>query len=207
MPSYLEQERAIKSQKILKAFGAIDRADFVPRDLREAAYVDEALPIGQGQTISQPYTVAFMLELLDPGPGEKIMDIGAGSGWQTALLAYIVSEKGKVFALELMPELCEFGRTNVSKYNFIEKGIVEWFCRDASPGLPEKAPFDKIIAAANIGDFKIFEVWGSQLKIGGRIVAPVGNSLWLWIKQKDGDFRKKEFPGFVFVPFVNKHGN
>lgn len=192
----------VKNKKILEAFGAIDRADFVLEEYKSMAYADEALPIPAGQTISQPYTVAFMLELLDPQAGEKIVDVGAGSGWQTALLAYIVEDAGKVFAIERVPELCEFGRANVSKYNFIEKGTVEWFCQDATPGLPDKAPFDGIIAAASIGDFKVPKSWEEQIKVGGKIVVPIGNSVWLWTKQKDGTFREKEYPGFVFVPFI-----
>ena len=90
LPGYLQRTGVLKSGKIFDAFGVIDRADFVPEELKSSAYADEALPIGEGQTISQPYTVAFMLSLLDPQPGERIMDVGAGSGWQTAILAYIV---------------------------------------------------------------------------------------------------------------------
>ena len=206
LPSYLQRTGVLKAGKILDAFEAINRADFVPEELRSMAYADEALPIGGGQTISQPYTVAFMLNLLDPKPGEKIMDVGAGSGWQTALLAQIISSghamSGKVFAIERMPELCEFGKTNVSKYNFVESGVVEWFCQDASSGLPEKASFDKIIAAASIVDNKVPKAWEEQLKVGGKMVVPIGNSIWLFIKQPDGTFHEKEFPGFVFVPFI-----
>ena len=101
-----------------------------------------------------------------------------------------------------MSELCEFGRANVSKYNFLEKEIVEWFCQDATNGLPDKTPLDKIIAAASIVDYKVPKAWEEQLKIGGKMVVPIGNSIWLFIKQKDGTFHEKEFPGFVFVPFI-----
>ena len=202
LPSYLLRTGVLKSGKILEAFGVIDRADFVPDELKSSAYADEALPIGGGQTISQPYTVAFMLNLLDPQPGEKIMDVGAGSGWQAALLAHIVSNTGKVFAIERVPELCEFGLANVQKYNFIASGVVEWFCQDATLGLPDKAPLDKIIAAASIVDLKVPKAWEEQLKVGGKMVVPISNSIWLFIKQKDGTFHEKEFPGFVFVPFI-----
>ena len=202
LPSYLLRTGVFKSGKILEEFGVIDRADFVPDELKSMAYADEALLIGGGQTISQPYTVAFMLNLLDQQPGEKIMDVGAGSGWQTALLAYIVGNTGKVFAIERVPELCEFGLANVQKYNFIASGVVEWFCQDATLGLPDKAPLDKIIAAASIVDLKVPKAWEEQLKVGGKMVVPISNSIWLFIKQKDGTFHEKEFPGFVFVPFI-----
>lgn len=210
LAAYLERQGVLKPGRILDAFAAIDRADFVPEELRASAYVDEPLPIGSGQTISQPHVVAFMLNLLDPKPGEKIMDIGAGSGWQTTLLAHIVGNPlnppaggsgGKVFALERIPELCEFGKFNVSKYNFIKKGVVEWFCRDATKGLRQYAPFDKIIAAAALGE-EIPQAWKDQLNARGKMVVPMGASVWLFHKQKDGTFHETEFPGFAFVPFL-----
>lgn len=203
---YLERIGVLKAKRIISAFSAIDRVDFVPEELKASAYNDEPLPIGKGQTISQPYTVAFMLELLDPQPGEKIMDIGAGSGWQSALLAEIVGERGRVFSVERVPELCELGRGNISKYNFIKKGIVECFCEDASAGLPDKMPFDKIIAAAALGK-DVPKAWKEQLKAGGKIVVPIDRSVWLYIKKEDGTFQEKEFPGFSFVPFVQNNGN
>jgi len=200
--NHLIESGVLKTPAIIDAFKNIDRSKFVPEDMKCFAYVDEALSIGEGQTISQPYTVAFMLELLEPKPGDKILDIGSGSGWQTSLLAHIVGENGKIFAIEIIPELCKFGKANVKNFNFIEKGIVEWICGDASKGLAEKAPFDKIIAAAALGD-KIPQEWKDQLKIGGRMVVPIKESIWLFIKRDKNDFEEKEFPGFVFVPFVN----
>lgn len=198
----------LKTPAIIEAFLKIDRVDFVPDEIKNLAYFDEALSIGQGQTISQPYTVAFMLELLEPKAGEKIMDIGAGSGWQTALLAHIVSKPalGKVFAIERVSELCTFGKANVFKYNFIKKEIVEWFCQDASDGLPEVAKknngFDKIIVAAEVA--QIPEPWKEQLKIGGRLVLPIRNSIRLFIRKSKNDFLVQEYPGFVFVPFIRE---
>lgn len=198
----LEQKGVLKKPRIIEAFENIDRADFVLPKFEKLAYVDEALPILDGQTISQPYTVAFMLDLLDPQPGDKILDIGAGSGWQTALLAYIVGEKGKVYAMELIDEVCKFGINNISKYNFIESGAVEWVCGNASGGLPEKATFNKIIAAAAL-DGKVPQEWFDQLKTGGRLVVPINHSVWLFVKKDTKTIENFEYPGFSFVPFVN----
>jgi len=211
----LIQDGYLRTPLIIGAFKNIKREDFVPEDLKGEADINAPLPIGFGQTISQPLTVAFMLELLQPQPGEKILDIGAGSGWQTALLAYCVSHQGKlgkVFAVERIPELVEFGKKNISKYNFlapyrtegsgsgVEKGIVEFICGDGSEGLRKEAPFDKIICAASAE--KIPEEWKKQLKIDGRIVTPIKDSVWLFIKKSDTDFEKIEYPGFAFVPLI-----
>lgn len=199
----LKSTGVLKTQNIISAFENIDRKNFVIDEYKDSTYADTALPIGKGQTISQPYTVAFMLELLQPRAGDRILDIGYGSGWQTSLLAHVVSKSksGVVFAMEIVPELCELGKTNISKYNFIEKGTVECFCKSAEKGLEEKAPFNGIIAAAALGG-KIPKEWKEQLKVGGRIVVPVKNSIWLFTKIGDNKFKEYEHPGFAFVPFV-----
>jgi protein-L-isoaspartate(D-aspartate) O-methyltransferase len=191
----------LKRRRIIAAFKKIDRKNFVPQDLEEEVYINTPLPIGWGQTISQPATVAFMIELLEPEKGNIILDVGAGSGWQTALLAEIVGKKGKVIAMELLEKLAEFGKANVEKYNFLKTKRVEFIHGDAEHGLPDKAPFDRIIAAASAQ--AIPEAWKKQLKVGGRIVAPVGNSVTLLIKKSETDFEKFENPGFAFVPFVS----
>lgn len=191
----------LKTPRIIDAFRKIDRADFVPDNLKDEAYVDAPLPIGHGQTISQPLTVAFMFELLQPEPGDKILDIGYGSGWTTALLAEIVGEKGRVYAIERIPELYEFGKRNIEKYNFVERGLVECACADGTKGWSEKAPFDKILASASARELP--QAWKEQLKIGGRIVAPIEWSIWLFIKKGEGEFEKFEYPGFSFVPLIS----
>ena len=116
----LIEEGWLKTERIIKAFQKIKRRDFLPEDSKNLAELNEALSIGWGQTISQPLVVAFMLEQLQSQPGDKILDVGAGSGWTSALLAEIVGPKGKVMAIEIIPELKEFGQNNVAKYNFIK---------------------------------------------------------------------------------------
>ncbi|TSC82113.1 MAG: protein-L-isoaspartate(D-aspartate) O-methyltransferase [Parcubacteria group bacterium Gr01-1014_20] len=190
----------LKNPLILKAFEEIDRKDFIPKNLEFEAYKNEPVPIGRGQTISQPLTVAFMLELLDPKPGEKILDIGAGSGWQSALLGNIVGEKGKVIAVERILPIKALAEENISKYSFTSRGTVKVIWKNAAGGVPEEAPYDKIIAAASAE--AIPEVWKDQLKIGGCIVAPVGGSIVVINKKSEKDFETEEYQGFRFVPLV-----
>jgi protein-L-isoaspartate(D-aspartate) O-methyltransferase len=161
-----------------------------------------ALPIGYGQTISQPLTVAIMLELLDPKKGQKILDVGSGSGWTTALLSYVVGEEGKVVALEIKKELVEFGKENADKYKFVEKGIAEFYEADGNKGFPKEAPYDRIIVSASAEC--VPNALKEQLKVGGKMVIPVQNSLWYMEKKSDNDFYKEEFRGFVFVPLLTK---
>lgn len=208
----------LKTSSIIETFKETDRADFVLSDYKTDAYVNAPLPIGFNQTISQPLTVAFMLELLQPKGGEKILEIGAGSGWQTAMLGHIVGRGqsvitaegeeivknvGKVVATEIIPELKEMAETNVSKYDFIESGIIEIILSDGSKGYKKEAPYDKIISAAASQE-DVPKPWKQQLKIGGRIVSPVGNSIVVIDKISKTAYTKKEYFGFSFVPLVSE---
>jgi len=201
----LIKQKYLKSPLIIEAFKKIKRADFVPAEIIRdkgrdfVAEYNAPLSIGYGQTISQPLTVAFMLELLQPKKGDNVLDIGSGSGWQTAMLCQVVGSEGFVYAVERIPELKEFGQANVQKYNFEN---VEFICGDGSKGLLDKAPFDKIIAAAAAEE--IPQAWKDQLKIKGRLVTPVKESIWLVIKQDEDKFEEKEYPGFVFVPLIGE---
>lgn len=201
----LIQSGYLKSGNIIKAFEKIKRADFLWPEDRDRADINSPLGIGYGQTISQPLTVAFMLELLGAKPGEKILDVGSGSGWSVALLAAIVGTKGKVYGIELIKELADFAAGNVGKYDFISSGLVKIFCADGYQGLPEFAPFDKIIVAA--AAVEIPPLLLKQLKMNGRLVIPVGErhqSQDMVAVDKVGanDYKEKRYPGFVFVPLV-----
>jgi len=194
----------LKTPAIIEAFKNIDRLDFVLDEYKNEAYVNAPLPIGFNQTISQPLTVAFMLELLEPKPNEKILDVGSGSGWTTALLAYLVGENGRVIGLERIPDLVALSEKNISKYNFIKKGMVEIINSDGAKGYRKEAPYDRIIAgAAATGDVPIY--WRRQLKIGGRIVAPVGNSVIVIDKISKNKYNQKEYFGFSFVPLITNN--
>jgi protein-L-isoaspartate(D-aspartate) O-methyltransferase len=197
----------LKAPEIISAFKKIKRDDFILPENKNDSEINAPLPIGYGQTISQPLTVAFMLELLEPKEGEKILDVGSGSGWTTALLAEIVGKKGKVFALEIIPKLKEFGEKNVSRYNFIKKGTVLFIEGDGWQGLPEFAPFDKVLVSAAAS--RIPEKLLEQIKIGGRLVIPIGENyqtqeIVLIDKIGENKYKEKRFPGFVFVPLVDK---
>ena len=197
----LMEEGILKTPSIIDAFEKVDRKDFVPEELKDKAYLNTPLPIGYGQTISQPLTVAFMLELFQPEKGNRVLEIGSGSGWQTALLTHIVSGEGKVFAAELIPELMAFGRKNVAKYGFIKNKTEEFHSLNATKGMPEEAPFDRIISAASGQELPA--AWKEQLKIGGRIVAPVKDAIHLLIKKSETEFEEKVYPGFAFVPLIS----
>jgi protein-L-isoaspartate(D-aspartate) O-methyltransferase len=191
----------LKTDRLIAAFSKIRRVDFVPEDLESAAEANIPLPIGQGQTISQPLTVAFMLEKLGALPGDKVLDVGSGSGWTTALLAHIVGKKGKVIGMERHKSLCDFGKNNVSKYHLIEGGRVKIVCTDGSKGYVNEAPYDRILVSAAASE--IPRELKKQLKVGGRLVIPVKNSIWVIEKKSAKNFHEEEYPGFAFVPLIN----
>ncbi|XOB40971.1 MAG: protein-L-isoaspartate O-methyltransferase family protein [Candidatus Nealsonbacteria bacterium] len=195
----------LKTPEIIKAFKKIKRIDFLPEDSKNLAELNGALPIGYGQTISQPLVVAFMLEHLQPEKNNKILDVGSGSGWTTALLSEIVGEKGKIIAIELVKELRDFGEKNASKYSFVKKGIAEFICTDGSKGYKKEAPFDRILASASAQ--KIPLAWKKQLKVKGRIVTPIKNSIWVFEKLSENEFEENEYPGFAFVPLITDNND
>lgn len=200
--SQLISEGWLKSPRLIKAFKKIKRVDFLPKELKHLEKLNEALPIGFGQTISQPLVVAFMLELLAPKKGNKILDIGSGSGWTTALLSEMVGEKGKVIALEVILELKKFGQENVEKYNFVKKGIAKFISADGTKGYQKFSPYDRILVSAEAKKF--YPAWKKQLKLGGRIVFPMAGSIYLFIKKGKNNYQSFNYPGFAFVPLIEK---
>jgi len=187
----------LKNPEIIDAFKRVDRKFFVPEDLKEHTYIDKPLPIGKNQTISQPTTVAFMLELLSPKKGDRILDIGSGSGWTTALLCHIVTKSGSVLGLERVDELVKIGQKNLSQFNIGE------YCSIIKAGNELGMPgniYDKILVSASAED--IPRILFEQLKIGGTLVVPIRNSIFRFIKISEDKIRQEEFPGFVFVPLI-----
>jgi protein-L-isoaspartate(D-aspartate) O-methyltransferase len=200
--NYLIRNGVLKTEEIIKAFLKIDRKNFVGERNKFEAYGDYPLPIGEGQTISQPWTVAFMLELLEPKLGNKILDVGIGSGWTTALLAEIVGESGKVYGIEIRKNILNFGKDNISKYNFIDKKRVVLKLGDGSKGWKEFSPFDRILVSASSKDIpqSLLDQLSSN---NGIMIIPDYNGIYKIIKTEE-EIKKLYYEGFVFVPLVSE---
>ncbi|MDX1810077.1 MAG: protein-L-isoaspartate O-methyltransferase [Sulfurospirillaceae bacterium] len=190
------QSGVLKSGKIIKAFENIDRKYFVPEYFSTEIYGDYPLPIGKDQTISQPSTVAFMLELLDAKEGNKVLDIGSGSGWTTALLSEIVGKDGEVTGVERVEKLVEVGQKNLAFFDFKNTKIE---LATELLGKPKKK-FDRILVSASAPQIpvELFE----QLNAGGVLVVPVKNSIFRFKKMPDLSIQKSEYIGFRFVPLI-----
>lgn len=197
MLSELERSGVLQSEKVRKAFEKIDRKDFLSTEYENYFYVNSPLPIGQGQTNSQPYTVALMLELLEVKEGQKILDIGSGSGWTTALLAELAGKKGEVIGVERVQELVEFGQKNLQKYHFNNAKIIA--ANSGELGIPQKK-FDRILVSAAY--HKIPEELVQQLEISGIMIIPVTSSIFKVRKLSEEETENSEFSGFNFVPLI-----
>jgi protein-L-isoaspartate(D-aspartate) O-methyltransferase len=196
----LLRRRGITDERLLAVMGAIDRREFVQAAFVSKAYDDSALPIGQSQTISQPYTVAFMTEVLAVQPAHKILEIGTGSGYQAAILATLGA---RVFTMERHMELLTEARKRFDKMAL----HIASKCGDGTLGWSEFAPYDGIIVTAGAPEAP--KPLLEQLKDGARLVIPIGNidSQVLHIIQRDGEsFRVTASDGFKFVPLIGKKG-
>ena len=193
------KKKGVTDEKVLDAIGKIPRHLFMDSGFIDFAYQDKAFPIAASQTISQPYTVAFQTELLEIEKGDKVLEIGTGSGYQTAVL---IELKAEVYSIERQKELYEITRKALPKIGYVAKKLT---FGDGYKGWPEFAPFDKIIVTA--GAPFVPAPLLAQLKIGGRLVIPVGDdvqTMTLFIRKGEKEFEKHEFGEFRFVPMLKE---
>jgi len=197
----LLRKKGISDETVLDAINSVERHQFIPNVIGHHAYKDTALPIGYSQTISQPYTVAFMTEAMKLQRGNKVLEIGTGSGYQAAILLHMGM---KVFSIERNQEIHE--RTQQMFDNMGLRAVLR--CSDGTLGWEEYAPYDSIIVTA--GSPSIPKQLKKQLNIGGRLVIPVGDrrsqKLNVLTKKSEDDFSVEEISSFVFVPLIGKEG-
>lgn len=198
---YWKSERVITSKKVLEAFSKVDRVKFVPKYLKEFAYHDIPLHIMDGQTISQPTTVAIMTQALKPKKGDKILEVGTGSGYQAAILSEVVGSGGKVVTIEYLKNLYLYAKKNLKNYKNV-KGVIG----DGGKGYKPEAPYDKIIVTA--ASPKVLKPLIKQLKTGGVLVIPVGEVIQDMIKitKKKKGVKKENLGEFRFVPLKGEQG-
>jgi protein-L-isoaspartate(D-aspartate) O-methyltransferase len=197
------KRRGITEQHIIRAFLAVPREEFVAPDYAHLAYGDHPLPIEAGQTISQPYMVALTIQAAGIGRGDKVLEVGAGSGYAAAVISRIA---GKVIGIERQHDLVELARQRIDRLGYHNLEIVEG---DGTKGCPDQAPFDAIVAAAS--GSHVPKPWIEQLADGGRIVMPVGEPSWVQelikvTKGPDGKLIQENLGGVRFVPLIGEEG-
>lgn len=191
------KRKGIKDNNVLEAISKVPRHLFMDSGFIDFAYQDKPFPIGADQTISQPYTVAYQTELLEIEPGEKVLEIGTGSGYQTAVL---IELKAEVYSIERQKELYSKAKKFLPKVGYVPKKLI---FGDGYAGLPEFAPFDKILVTA--GAPFVPKALLGQLKIGGKLVIPVGKGIQVMtvmVRKEDKKFEKHEYGDFRFVPLL-----
>lgn len=194
------RSKGISDERVLSAVGTVPRHVFFDNALLQHAYQDKAFPIGEGQTISQPYTVAYQTEKLEIKPGDKVLEIGTGSGYQACILLELGA---KVFTIEYNKVLAEKAKATLPKIGYKPY----FYYGDGSKGIPAKAPFDKILVTA--GAPVVPEALTAQLAENGILVIPVGGrnkQVMVRIRKKNGELTKEEFDYFSFVPLLGQQG-
>ena len=208
LPSFAEQRRrmvdeqlrrrGIRDERVLAAMRLAPREAFVPAGLLATAYDDHAMPIGSGQTISQPFTVAYMCEAAQLTGGEKVLEIGTGSGYGAAVLAHLARE---VYTVERLPELADEARRRLTELGYDHVHVATG---DGSMGWPEHAPFDAIVVTA--AATKLPPALVEQLAPGGRIVIPIGpaggGQIMYRFTNRDGELKAEDLGDFAFVPLI-----
>ena len=201
--NFLKNSRFLNDKNVELAFRNIPRHEFVPASELDCAYYNEPLKIMKNQTISQPGVVSRMTEWLDIHDGQKILEIGTGSGWQTAILSYLVGS-GTVYSIDIHPSLVKFARENLEKFGIDNVHVISG---DGSVGYAKESPYDRIIITAACSKIPLPLI--DQLHEGGLIIAPVGDSsqsLILLKKTSKGIKEIKNQPDYVFVPLLGKFG-
>lgn len=199
MVEYQIRRRGISDRKVLGAMLKVPRHLFVPDQLKELAYGDEPLPIGEGQTISQPYIVAYMTEVLKFRGKEKVLEIGTGSGYQTAILAEMVKE---VYTVELIPELSRRAQAVLQELGYKN---IRFRVGDGTLGWPENAPYDAILVSA--APASVPPTLVEQLKVGSRMIIPVGTDIQelVLVTRKETGWDEQRLIGVRFVPLITVH--
>lgn len=195
----------IRSERVIDAMLSVPRHEFVPRRGR-AAYRDHPMEIGEGQTISAPHMVGIMLESLEIGPGQKVLEVGAGSGYNAACIAHIVRPDGVVYTIECVPSLARFAEANLERTGYLDRVTV--IQGDGGLGLPEQAPYDRIVVTCAAPDVPGPLV--DQMDKGGILLVPAGGR-WMQDllrirRMQDGSLTRENLGGCMFVPLRGKFG-
>lgn len=203
---HLERIGYIKDPRIKKAMLKVKRELFVTQDYKRDAYVDMPLPIPGGATISAPHMYAITLKAVKLKKGEKVLEIGSGSGYGAALINELVGSEGRTITVEIIPEVCGFAIKNLKKTGYKNVKVIRG---DGSLGYEKDAPYDAIIVTAACPE--IPKPLVNQLKTGGRLVAPVGGissgqDLIYLEKTKEGEIKTRNLGGVIFLPLTGKHG-
>ncbi len=197
----------IRTEKVKKAMLQVPREEFMPLENRSYAYLDRPLPIGKGQTISAPHMVSIIAEKLDLTEGMKILEIGTGFGYNAAVVAEIIGNRGHVYTLERIPELAEKAMRNLEKTGY--KNRVTVILGDGTLGYPEKAPYDRIYGTASAP--KVPEPLKEQLTIGGKLIIPMGSHNYFQelvsvSRISEDNYQIQNMGGVAFVPMIGEHG-
>jgi protein-L-isoaspartate(D-aspartate) O-methyltransferase len=205
MVKNLQRSGYVKGKAVAEAMIAVPRHVFVPRRVKPSAYSDTPLPIGNGQTISAPHMVAMMLEKLDLKEGQKVLEIGGGSGYHAALVAYIIGEEGLVISIERIEALAERAREVLIECGLEQRVVM--VVGDGSLGWEKMAPYDRIFITC--ASPQIPPPLLDQLKNGGKLLIPLGSlhlQTLVLVEKKGAKIKKKSYGGCMFVPLIGKYG-
>ncbi|MGF7118802.1 protein-L-isoaspartate O-methyltransferase [Methanobacterium oryzae] len=203
----LQEIGYIKTDEVKKAMETVPREEFLPASNRPYAYVDQPLPIGEGQTISAPHMVAMICEILSLEEGMKVLEIGTGFGYNAAVVAEVLGPTGHVYSIERIPSLAEIAKDNLKRTGYEDKVTV--ILGDGTRGYKENSPFDRIYGTASAPS--VPEPLKSQLKVGGRLLIPVGERTYFQdliciLRKSEDEYEKKSIGGVAFVPMIGDHG-